>query len=599
VSGGASADAGLVSVRIALLSVADKRGLLELARALDRLEVTLGCTDGTYATLYTQGLEAELLSRYVRPLLDGRVTTLYPELHGPIAARADELEALAAVGLEPIDLVVCNPRRFERAARRPDVTRAIAAEAIDGGGIALIRAAAKNCARVAVVVDPDDYPAIVDELERTGGALGAATRLRLAAKAFAVTAAHDAAVAGFLAEVPGDAGDDDVLERPRLPALVSGPWRRADVTLDDAPHDAADDVTDDATDDATHDATHAAADDGALYADPPASVAIGLPVPTVVDAQRVAGAGGPLPARVVGELDRALALVRELDAALTARPDGAHAAAVIACADQPVAASVAAHPAGAVEHVLGFAREAEATLDRPEPARGALAVDVAITAPLARLLAGSGLAAIIAPAITDDARAAWPADGPRVLIAGGRWHDDPVGSPWLPALAWRSLAGGLLVQELDVAPIGLGSLQVVTARAPSDDELRDLALAARVARHVRAHALVIARHAGTLAISGGEPDLRRALPVAHVTDEELLHGAVAALSVRLDDALDVDALAAAGIRAVHQPGGSPADIDVIKAADRHGIAMLMSGIEHLRRGERTEGSERIRTSRRP
>ncbi|HVV86103.1 MAG TPA: hypothetical protein VHE35_23755, partial [Kofleriaceae bacterium] len=219
---------GQVAIRLALLAVADKRGIVELARRLDRLGVTMGATDATYGTLYAEGVEVELLSAYVRPLLGGRVKTLYPEMHGPIAAQADERDALAAAALEPIDLVVCNPGPFAIAAGRPDATLALADEAIDGGGVTLLRAAARNCARVAVVVDPDDYDAVAGELERTGG-LSAATRLALAAKAFAVTAAHDAAVAGWFADLAdGAAGAREaVVARPRLPALVTGPWRPA------------------------------------------------------------------------------------------------------------------------------------------------------------------------------------------------------------------------------------------------------------------------------------------------------------------------------------------------------------------------------------
>jgi phosphoribosylaminoimidazolecarboxamide formyltransferase/IMP cyclohydrolase len=556
-SAGADGEAGLHPIRIALLSVADKRGLLPLAIALDRLGVTVGCTDGTFGTLYTQGLETELLSRYVRPLLGGRVRTQYPELHGPIAARVDELAALAEVGLEPIDLVVCNPAWFAITSGRPDVTLATAAEDIDGGGIELIRAAAKNHARVAVVVDPDDYPAILDELAATGGALGAATRRRLAAKAFAATAAHDALVASWLADVPDRAaGGDAAIARPRLPALVTGPWRRAALPVDDR-----------------------SGGGGALYVDPPPAIATDdEPAPTIGAAAIVAGRPHPLAPATIRELDRALAVVRELDGA----PAGA--AAVIVRADEPAAASALAHPLPALRHVLGFADPDDvAASGRRDPAGGALALDVPITRPLVRWLAASAVDAIVAPAIADDARAAWPADGPAVLIAAGRWHDGPWGRPELPALGWRSIAGGLLVQERDGAPIAALLAVPVTARVPTDDERRDLALAARVARHVRAHALVIARAAGTVAISGGAPDLRRALLAAEVEAGPLLAGAAAAVSARIEAPLEVEALAAAGVRAIWQPGGGPTDVEVIAAADRHHVAMVMAGIEHLRR----------------
>ncbi|HVV83787.1 MAG TPA: hypothetical protein VHE35_12015, partial [Kofleriaceae bacterium] len=182
-----------------------------------------------------------------------------------------------------------------------------------------------------------------------------------------------------------------------------------------------------------------------------------------------------------------------------------------------------------------------------------------------------------------DVAAAWPAAGPALLVAAGRWHDgDAAWGPRAP-LAWRSVAGGLLVEERDVAPIDLRYAGAVTARTPTDDERRTLALAARVARHVRAHALVIAAHGSTVAVVGGQPDLRRALLVARGCENDVLHDSVAAMSARIDDPLEVDALADSGVRAVVQPGVSTRDQEVVAAADRRGLIMILTGLERLRR----------------
>ena len=546
----AAAAPGVVPVRRALLAAADKRGLYDLAAALDARGVALVARRDNFIAIFSEGgLETTLLTQQVPSLLDARLDTLYPEVHAAIAARSDDDEqaALDEAGLAPYDLVVAGPPAFAMTSARPDATLALAVDAIDPGGVALIRAAAAHHARVVIVVDPDDYPALIDELDREGG-ITAPTRLRLATRAFAATAEHDLAIAGYLADLPDDAARerDRAAPRARLPALVTGLARRAGLAVDDG-----------------------GPDGGALYREPPPHHGIrelfDSGDATLFGARRVAGRARPLAVTAARDLDRALALVRELDGP----------AAVVARGDEPVAAAAPGDPLGALHHVLAFADEAEAT------AGAALVLSVPLTAPLAARLGAAPLAAILAPAIADDVRAAWPADGPPLLVAGGRWHDD--GSLGLPPLAWRSLAGGLLVQEHDVAPSAIWFAAVVTARAPTDDERRDLELAARVVRHARAHALVVARAGGTDVVVGGQPDLRRALLVARVHLEPVLAGGAAAVGARLDDPLEVEALAAAGVRALWQPGGGARDQEVAAAADRHGLAMVVTGLERVRR----------------
>lgn len=515
----AAAAPGSIAIRRALLAVADTRGLYPLARALTERGVAVVATLVPYASLYSEGLEVELAT-------DG-------DLGG-------------------FELVACNPADVAAAVARVDVTMAMANAAIDVDALALIAACARRWADVAVVVDPADYPALLAELVAGAGALGPVTRLRLAARGFAAIAAHDAAVAGFLAEVPDDAGGPTG-PPPRQPRLLVGPGVRAVTNLLAGPPLAA---------------------TGALYASPPAPTPYARvtetrprgvdvsPRPTVITARRIAGR--PVAASVALDLDRALALIRELRAP----------AAVIVRDDEPVAVRDGDHPAAALHHVLGFADEAEALLG------ASLALDEPPPPPLAARLHGSGLAAVIAPAATDEVVAAWPVDGPALLVADGCWHDE---AGWgLAPRAWRSIAGGLLVEDVDVAPLDRTFAVAVTARAPTAAEDRDLELAARVARHVRGCALVVAGDAATLAVVGGQPDLGRAVQVARARVGDRLVGRVAAVSVPIDDPREVEALAAAGLRALWQPGGSPRDQEVIAAADRLGLAMVVTGLAHVR-----------------
>lgn len=516
----AAAAPGSLAIRRALLAVADTRGLYPLARALVERGVAVVATLVPYASLYSEGLEVELAT-------DG--------------------------DLAGFELVACNPPGFAALVDRADVTLAMVGAALDVDAAALIAACARRWADVAVVVDPADYPAVLAELAAGAGALAAVTRLRLAARGFAAIAAHDAAVAGFLADVPDDA-TGPIGPRPRQPRLLVGPGGRALTDVLAAPPRSA---------------------TGALYASPPAPTPYARvtetrprgvdvnPRPTVISARRIAGR--PVAAAVALDLDRALALIGELRAS----------AAVIVRDDAPVAARDGDQPAVALDHVLDVAEEAEALTG------ASLALDEPPPPPLLARLHGSGLAAVIVPAAPSDVAAAWPADGPALLVADGCWHDE---AGWgLAPRAWRSIAGGLLVEDVDIAPLDRTFAVAVTARAPTAAEGRDLELAARVARHVRGHALVLAGDAATVGVVGDQPDLDRAVLVARARFGDRLVGRVAAVSAPIDDPREVEALAAAGLRALWQPGGSPRDQDVIAAADRLGLAMVVTGLAHVRR----------------
>ncbi len=526
---------------MALLSVGDKRDLATLGAGLVAHGVTLVATQGTYATLVTDGIAALSLAHDLGlpPRLDGRLRTLHPGLHAAIAATEGELGELDALDLAPIDLVVVVPRWFPVTSGRPDATLAMAIEDIDTGGVALLRAAARNHERVAVLAHPDDYSAVLAELDASGGALSAATRRRLAARAFAVTAAHDAAIASFLADRTAAelAAPDALVAHHRLGALVTGPWRPAPLL-----------------------ATAHLADELGLYADPPPPLDLPVDELATVIAARALG-GRALTTDVIGDGDRALAVMAELTGP----------AVIAVVGGQPVWAAVGDRAARAWSGELDLDRLTAATL----------AVDRPLTAATLATALGGGLAAVIAPAVDDDVLAAWPVDGPALLVADGRWHAEPWAAV-LPALTWRSVAGGLLVQEVDALPMSLRMMAAVTSAPLTADDERDLALACVVAKHARSHALVLAKDGATLAIVHGQPDLPRALAVAVACGGEL-RGAVAASSVDPDDPAVVDTLASLGVRALVCPGDGARLVDVIAAAARHGLALRLTGLTHHRR----------------
>lgn len=533
---------GPLPIRRALLSVGDKRALVELAEGLAGLGVELVATHGTWVAMMTASVDTVALRGLpgTPTLLGGRIKTLHPALHAALAARGDEPAAQG--GLGRFDLVVACPPDLAVAVRRPDATLALVMDHVDGGGVTLVRAAAANPGEVAVVVDPADYPAVLDELRATG-ALSAPTRLRLAARAFALTATHDALVAAFLTDVDAravlPATADQVVPRPRLPGLLTGPWQRAPRAL---------------------------TDDAALYRAPPAALDLDEPVVTVVDA--TVHGGRPLAATAVRDLDRALALVRDLPA-----PAGA-----LARGDAPLWAA-SGLPA---DEVAIEAARALATLD--DGGAGAVVVlDHPLSHAAAAALAARPLAAVLVPAVDDAAVAAWPRSGPALLVGRGRWHEGPWGSTALPALAWCSLAGGLAVQERDEVAIVPPLAARVSARAPSDDEQAALGLAARVVRHVPGHALVVAGPRTTTLVVGAQPDLARAIVVAAAVAGPALVGGAAAVAEPVEQPADLEALAACGVRALLEPGGSPQVLALCAAADRVDLALVQTGVPHGRR----------------
>ncbi len=516
----------------ALISVSDKTGAAAFARALAERGVALVSSGGTAAVLRDAGLAVTEVAEVtgLPEMLGGRVKTLHPRIHGGILARRDRPEDMAALarhGIAPIDLVAVNLYPFaERVASGADPAACI--EAIDIGGPALIRAAAKAHPDVVVATSPRDYDEILDALTATGG-VPPALRRHLAARAFAHTAAYDAAIADWFATGHAGADTTDTAELPATLTLVA----RRDLTLryGENPHQAA-----------------------ALYH-------TGATRPGVAAAHRLQGKA--LSYNNLQDADAAFELVAEFD-----RP--------------AIAIIKHANPCGVAEAEDLATAFARARTGDPVSAFGGIVaanrpLDGAAAAAIARLF----VEVVIAPEITDDARAALAAKTGLRLLATGALPDRAA-----PTRQLRTVAGGVLVQTGDAARTTAADLTVVTVRAPTDLEIADLLFADRVAKHVRSNAIVLARAGATIGVGAGQmsrvDSVRLAVQKATETQPDMLAGCVCASDAFFPFPDGVVAAAEAGATAVIQPGGSMRDGEVIAAADACGIAMVVTGLRHFR-----------------
>ncbi|HYV20732.1 MAG TPA: bifunctional phosphoribosylaminoimidazolecarboxamide formyltransferase/IMP cyclohydrolase [Verrucomicrobiae bacterium] len=529
--------------RRALVSVYDKTGVVALARRLASLGFQILSTGGTAEALRRDGLEVTEVSRHTgQPeILGGRVKTLHPRIHGGLlgdpsdpAHRAD----LERSAIDPIGLAVVNLYPFRSVAARPDAPLGELIEMIDIGGPAMIRSAAKNHAAVGVLVDPADYGPALDEIEKTGG-LSEETRRRLAAKAFAHTAAYDADIRDTLArrfaalDPPG--GTQDTGAGPASPGAAEFPpairlefTRKQSLRYGENPHQK-----------------------GALYVSPAAVAG------SVAQARQVQGK--ELSYNNLLDLDAAWRLVREFD-----RP-----AAVIVKHNNPCGVACAATLAEAFE---------EARRTDPVSAFGGIVafnreLDAGGAAAAARIF----LECLIAPSIAAGARDALQAKtGLRVLEAG---TPDPSATP---AFDLRSLSGGLLVQDADTGNADVAAANVVTRRAPTAEERRALAFAWKVAKHVKSNAIVIARGERTLGVGAGQMSRVDSVRLAVGKSQEPVAGGVLASDAFFPFRDGLDEAAKAGVTAVVQPGGSIRDEEIIAAADEHGMAMVVTALRHFR-----------------
>ncbi len=519
----------MLPVRRALLSVSDKTGLVELARALAARGIEILSTGGTARLLAASGLAVREVSGYTGfpEIMDGRVKTLHPKIHGGLLGRRGIDDAVMAQhGIQPIDLLVVNLYPFAATISRPDCSYADAIENIDIGGPAMLRAAAKNHESVAVAVDPADYPALLAELAAHGGCTTAATRSRLAAKVFAHTARYDTLVASYLAR-----GQESAAER--FPATLPLVFDKVqDLRYGENPHQQA-----------------------ALYREPMVTG------PSVATARLLQGKD--LSFNNIADADTAIECVRQFDG--------------------PACVIVKhANPCGVA--VAGSTREAYDRAHRTDPTSafgGIIAINRELDAALAAaILERQFVEVLAAPAVTAEALKAL-AGKPNVRVLDlGDLSRAPANE-----LEYRSVTGGLLSQTRDLARVGEADLTVVTRRKPTEQEIADLLFAWRVCKFVKSNAIVMARDGATVGVGAGQTSRVYSIRIAALkaADEKLtVDGAVMASDAYSPFRDNMDTAAGYGIRAVIQPGGSRRDAEVIAAADEHGMAMVLTGIRHFR-----------------
>jgi phosphoribosylaminoimidazolecarboxamide formyltransferase / IMP cyclohydrolase len=519
-------------IKQALLSVSDKAGLVEFAQGLAAHGVRLLSTGGTAKLLQQAGLEVTEVADYTGfpEMLDGRVKTLHPKVHGGILARRDlpaHVDAIGKAGIPTIDLVVVNLYPFTQTIAKPGCTLIDAIENIDIGGPAMVRSAAKNYQHVAVVTDPADYASILKEMESSGGAVGAETRFRLAQKAFSHTAAYDGAISNYLTS--RDPAGEAVRQ---FPERLNVRFELAqDLRYGENPHQQA-----------------------AFYRDLDAAAG------TLARYRQLQGK--ELSYNNIADSDAAWECVRTLDETACvivkhANPCG------VAIADSTIEAyrkAFSTDPTSAFGGIIAFNRE----------------IDEATATAVSQQF----VEVVIAPAISREALAVLGAKANIRVLEVPLPRDAGAN-----ALDYKRIGGGLLVQTPDRLNVGKSELKVVTKLAPTDDQLADLLFAWRVAKFVKSNAIVFCGGGKTLGIGAGQMSRVDSARIASIKAQNA--GLTLAGSAVASDAFfpfrdGVDVVADAGARAIIQPGGSVRDAEVIAAADEKGIAMVFTGVRHFR-----------------
>ena len=528
----AAPDLMLRPVSRALLSVSDKSGLVELAKDLNALGVELVASGGTATAIRDAGLPVlDVADLTASPeMLGGRVKTLHPKIHGGILARRDLAEDqadLEANEIRPLDLVVCNLYPFEATVARPDVTRPQAVEKIDIGGPSMIRSAAKNHAYTGVVCDPADYAGIVSEL-RDGGGLTPATRRRLALKAFQHTAAYDAAISQWLAE-----NDPEIPAETFPDSLIISLGREDILRYGENPHQKA-----------------------ALYGG-------FLEIAELLH-------GKALSYNNLVDAQAALALIVDF---LPEDPSVAPEEAVVAILkhNTPCGVGSGSTPLAAYENAFAT--------DPDSPFGGIIVSNQPYDLALAEKVDEIFTEVLIAPSFEEDALALLKKKKNRRLLTFDRSKIDPA------QLEVRRVFGGLLVQEADPAPVEVDTAELATDVAPDASQRKAMEFAWRVVKHVKSNAIVFAAADRTLAIGGGATSRVDAVHAAAAKAKRVglsLEGSVLASDAFFPFADGLETAVEAGASAVVQPGGSNRDEEVIAAANRLGVPMLMTGKRHFR-----------------
>ena len=517
-------------VKRALLSVSDKSGIVAFAEQLAARRVEILSTGGTARLLADAGIDVVEVSEHTGfpEIMDGRVKTLHPKIHGGLLGRRGQDDAVMAEhGIAPIDLLVVNLYPFQKTVADPGCDVATAIENIDIGGPTMLRAAAKNHAHVTVVVDSADYPRVADELAANDGTVSDALRRDLATKVFEHTAAYDGAIANYLGSL------DESDARGDFPRTINLQFRKlSDMRYGENPHQRA-----------------------AFYAEAEAAESC------IGTAKQLHGKA--LSYNNIADTDAALECVKSFE----------EPACVIVKHANPCGVAIAENIHAAYERAFKT---------DPTSAFGGI---IAFNRPLDPVTAGDIIErqfveVIIAPSVSDDALERVRAKKDVRVLACGEW-----GAVRPAEFDYKRVGGGLLVQDRDIGMVAASDLEVVTKRAPSEKELADLMFAWKVAKFVKSNAIVYCRDGMTIGVGAGQMSRVYSAKIAAIKASD--EGLEVAGSVLASDAFfpfrdGIDAAAEVGIAAVIEPGGSVRDEEVIAAADEHGMAMVFSGMRHFR-----------------
>ena len=515
-------------VRRAILSVTDKTGIVDFARQLARMGVELISTGGTARLLRDSGISVKDISDLTGfpEMLDGRVKTLHPKVHGGILHRRENpshRSAVAEHGIEPIDMVVVNLYAFEKTRAKPGVHFEELIENIDIGGPSMIRSAAKNFQDVAVVTSPSDYPLIAEEMAQSGGALSSTTKWRLAQKAFATTAAYDSAIASTLERVSVNGRFELHAAEEGFPQTLRLSFNKVmDLRYGENPHQKA-----------------------AMYSD---GSAIG-----VANARQLQGK--ELSYNNIVDLQAAWDLAQEFD--------------------EPICAIIKhTNPCGtATGETLVAAYKKALECDPVSAFGGVIGVNRPLDADTAEEMAKLFLEVIAAPKFDEGARAKFTAKKNLRLVEISNASQE-----WI----LKNVSGGILVQDADMRMLTESDLKVVTKRPPTPEEKRALLFAWKVCKHVKSNAILYARDGQTVGVGAGQMSRVDSCKIGAQKAVLPLKGTVAASDAFFPFPDGVEEIAKAGATAIIQPGGSVRDPEVINAADRMGLAMIFTGVRHFR-----------------
>ncbi len=520
----------MAKIKRALISVSDKTGIVELASELAKFGVEILSTGGTARLMRDAGLTVKDVSEFTGfpEMLDGRVKTLHPKVHGGLLGLRDNPEHVATMaehGIEPIDMVVVNLYPFEATVANPDCTLEDAIENIDIGGPTMLRSAAKNNRSVTVLVDPADYGAVLEEMKASGGAVSAETNFRLAVKVYQHTAAYDAAISNWLGRRLGE-------EHADFPPVLTLQYRKAQgMRYGENPHQKA-----------------------AFYVEKAVTEA------SVATARQLQGKA--LSYNNIADTDAALECVKQFR-------EGP--ACVIVKHANPCGVALGATPLEAYRRA--FSTDPESAFG------GIIAFNCELDGETAAAICEKQFVeVIIAPKVSEEAAAAVAAKKNVRLLECGFWPQEPASR-----LDFKRVNGGLLVQDTDLEL--LVDMKVVSKRQPTEEEMKNLLFTWKVAKFVKSNAIVYGRDGMTIGVGAGQMSRVNSARIAAIKAEHAgleVKGAAMASDAFFPFRDGIDNAAEVGITAVIQPGGSIRDEEVIAAADEHGMAMVFTGMRHFR-----------------